>query len=425
MNTTTPYKKIAGYEAAKGEFDTCLLLYSGGLDTSVMLKWIQEEYACEVITLTIDIGQTADNLAAIKQKALELGAKNAIVYDAKKEFADTLLAEAIKANADYQGGYALSSCLSRVIISEIAVKVAQANGCQVIAHGCTGKGNDQVRFDSYITTLNQNIKIIAPVREWGMSRAEEIAYAKARGIPVAQSAAKPYSYDENMWGNTCEGGELEQTGQPADLKNMLLWCNTIENTPDQKATITIGFEAGVPTAIDGMTMPLHQIVAATNKLGATHGVGVRQNVEDRLVGFKVREVYEQPGAAILIAAHKKLEQLVSTRQENELKPFIDQKWAYLTYAAQWYDPAMQHIRAYIHNQNKKVTGTVTVELFKGNISVAALDSPYSLFDHNLMTSMEKDEVFNQNAATGFIELYNLPQKTAYHAYNYTEENHDK
>ncbi|HEX9153754.1 MAG TPA: argininosuccinate synthase [Candidatus Saccharimonadales bacterium] len=422
METTTTYKKIASYEAKKGEFDTCLLLYSGGLDTSVMLKWIQEEYECDVITLTFDIGQTVDDLEAIKQKALSLGAKDAIICDAKKEFADNILAQAIKANADYQGGYALSTCLGRVIISEIAVKVAHEKGCQVIAHGCTGKGNDQVRFDTYITTLDANLKIVAPVREWGMGRAEEIAYAEARGIPVKQSAAKPYSYDENMWGNACEGGELEQVEKTANLKDMLLWCNVLEETPDEKATVTISFEAGVPTALNGTPMPLHEIIASMNKLGAEHGVGVFQTIEDRLIGFKVREVYENPGATILIAAHKKLEYLVSTRQENEMKPFMDQKWAYMTYAAQWHEPTMHHIHAYINDQNQKVTGDVTVELFKGNVTVVALDSPYSLFDHDLMTSMTKDTIFNQNASTGFIELHSLAQKTANKTYKYKETN---
>ncbi len=417
------YQKIASYEAHKGTFVTCLLLYSGGLDTSVMLQWIQESYGCDVITLTFDIGQTADNLDAIQQKALSLGAKDAIVYDAKQEFADTLLAQAIKANADYQGGYALSTCLSRVVISEIAVKVAQEKGCQVIAHGCTGKGNDQVRFDSYITTLDPKLKIIAPVREWGMSRSEEIAYAKQHGIPVQQSLQKPYSYDENMWGNACEGGGLEQTNAVVDLKDMLLWCNTIDKAPDNKETVTIGFKAGVPFSVDGIQMALYEIIAHLNKLGAKHGVGVFQTIEDRLIGLKVREVYENPGATILIAAHKKLEHLVSTRQENELKSFMDQKWAYLTYGAQWYEPAMHHINAYIDDQNQKVTGEVTVELYKGHASVVALQSPYSLFDHALMTSMDTDTIFNQNAATGFVELYTLPQKTAHNTYAYKEMGH--
>lgn len=419
MQTTT-YQKIASYEAKKGEFNKCLLLYSGGLDTSVMLKWIKQEYGCEVITLTFDIGQTADNLETIQQKALSLGAKDAVIYDAKQEFADKILSKAIKANADYQGGYALGTCLGRVIISEIAVKIAQEKGCQVIAHGCTGKGNDQVRFDSYITTLDPNLKIIAPVREWAMSREEEIAYAKSAGIPVKQNLAKPYSYDENMWGNACEGGNLEQTEKIANLKDVLLWCKTPDEASAQKAILTIDFKSGLPVAINNSQKALHDIIAELNKLGAEHGVGIFQTIEDRLVGLKVREVYENPAATILIAAHKKLEHLVSTRQENELKTYIDQKWSYMVYGAQWFEPAMHHLNAYIDDQNKKVTGQVTVELYKGQANVVALKSPYSLFDHNLMTSMQKDTVFNQNTATGFIELYSLAAKTANKTFKYED-----
>ncbi|MFK7779606.1 MAG: argininosuccinate synthase [Candidatus Gracilibacteria bacterium] len=217
----TEYKKVASHEANKGEFTKCLLLYSGGLDTSIMLKWIQEEYNSEVIVLTIDIGQTADDLEAIKQKGIKLGAKDVIIYDAKDEFADKLLSGAIKANADYQGGYALSTPLGRITISEIAVKIAKKYGCEVVAHGCTGKGNDQVRFEGYITTLNPKLKTIAPVREWSMGRDEQIIYAEKNGIPIVQKIDKPYSYDENMWGNTGEGGEIENPELIPPQENIL------------------------------------------------------------------------------------------------------------------------------------------------------------------------------------------------------------
>lgn len=412
MKKDTSYIKVASHEAKKGTFKKCLLLYSGGLDTSVMLKWIQQEYGCQVVALTLDIGQTADNLEAIKQKALKLGALEAIVYDAKAEFADKLLAMAIKANADYQGGYALSTPLGRVVTSEIAVKIAKQYDCQVIAHGCTGKGNDQVRFEAYITTLDPGLKIIAPVREWGMGRQEEVAYAAANGIPVKQTVDSPYSYDENMWGNTGEGAEIENPSLQPKLPAILQWCRTVEAAPNKPQFITLSFQKGVPVALNGKTMPLYKLIAACNKLGGAHGVGVVQLIEDRLIGLKVRGVFENPGATILIAAHKKLELLVSTRQENELKLLIDTKWAYLLYAAQWYEPTMQHLNAYIDDQNNKVSGEVTVKLHKGQVTVVALDSPYSLFDHNLAT-FEKNTAFNQNASAGFIEIYNLPQKTAY------------
>ena len=420
MKNQSNYLKIASHEAKKGEFNKCLLLYSGGLDTSVMLKWIQDEYQCEIITLTIDLGQTADDLELIKKKAIKLGAKEAIVYDAKDEFADILLSEAIKANADYQGGYALSTPLGRVAISKVTVKIAKEYGCTVIAHGCTGKGNDQVRFEGYITTLDPTLKIIAPVREWGMGRQEEIEYAKQHNIPIKQQVDKPYSYDENMWGNTGEGGEIENPTLIPPLKNILQWCKTKEEASDKEEVVEIEFEQGIPTKINGEKMKLSKLISECNKIGSKHGVGVFHLIEDRLVGLKVRGVYENPGASILIEAHKKLEKFVSTREENELKAFIDTKWAYLTYAAKWYDPVMYHIHAFINSQNKKVTGAVKVKLFKGNIDVIALKSKYSLFNENLAT-FEKNATFNQNASAGFIEIYNLAQKTAFNVYNFESE----
>lgn len=414
------YKKIASHEAKKGEFSKCLLLYSGGLDTSVMLKWIQDEYNCEVVTLTVDVGQTSDDLKAIKQKALKLGAVEAIVYDAKDEFADDILSEAIKANADYQGGYALSDPMARAIISEVAVKIAAETGAEVIAHGCTGKGNDQVRFEGYITTLNPTLKTIAPVREWSMGRIEEIEYAKKHNIPVKQTVDVPYSYDENMWGNTAEGGEIEDPAVIAPLSKCLQWCTEPQKAPDKPELLKLTFEKGIPILINGKKMKLAKIIAKANKIGASHGVGITHMIEDRLVGMKVCGIYENPGASILIAAHKKLEMLVSTRQENELKEFIDTKWSYLAYGAQWYDPVMEHLRAYINNQNLKVSGTVTVELFKGSISVLAADSPFSLFQDKLAT-FDSIGSFNPNASAGFTEIYNLPQKTAYQTFNYKKE----
>lgn len=414
------YIKIGSYEAVKGTFKKCLLLYSGGLDTSVMLKWIQEEYSCDVVALTIDLGQSVDDLDAIKQKALDLGAVEAIVYDAKDEFADIILSEAIKANADYQGGYALSTPLGRVEISKVAVRIAKEHGCEVIAHGCTGKGNDQVRFEGYLTTLDPNIKTIAPVREWGMGRQEEIAYATKHNIPVKQQVDKPYSYDENMWGNTGEGGEIEDPKLIPPLKNILQWCETPKDAPDAEELVTFEFAQGIPRAINGKKMKLSELIFAANKIGAKHGVGVFHLIEDRVVGLKVRGIYENPGASIIIAAHKKLEHLVSTREENELKSFMDTKWAYLAYGAKWYDPVMYHILAYSNSQNKKVTGNVTVRLYKGNIEVVAVESPYSLFKADLAT-FEKNASYNQNASAGFIEIYTLAQKTAFNVYNFENE----
>ena len=411
MEQSTKYKKVASHEAEKGTFNTCLLLYSGGLDTSVMLKWIQEEYDCDVIAVTINIGQTADNLDAIKEKAFKLGAKDAVVIDAKDEFAE-LCFEAVKANADYQGGYALGCPLGRVMISKIAVQVAAEYGCEVIAHGCTGKGNDQVRFEGYITTLNPDLRIIAPVREWGMGREEELAYAEKHGIIVEQTKESPYSYDENMWANTGEGGEIENPVNIPPLEKILKWCNTTGQAPDEEQLIRIGFEQGKPVSLDGIPMNPADLVMKLNEIGGKHGVGYFHLIEDRIVGLKVRGIYENPAAHILISAHKKLEQLVSTREENELKTIMDQKWAYLCYGAKYYEPVMDNIRAYVDEQNSKVTGETTIRLYKGNCEVVALSSPWSLFDENLAT-FNKSADFNQNASSGFIELWNLPQKTSY------------
>ena len=411
MENQTTYKKVASHEAEKGTFNTCLLLYSGGLDTSVMLKWIQEEYDCDVIALTVDIGQKADNLDAIKEKGLKLGAKDVIIYDAKDEFAE-LCTEAVKANADYQGGYALGCPLGRVMISKLAVQFAAEFGCEVIAHGCTGKGNDQVRFEGYITTLNPDLKIIAPVREWNMGREEEIVYALENGIPVEQTKKSPYSYDENMWANTGEGGEIEDPALIPPLENILKWSNTPQQAPDEEELVKIGFEQGVPVSLNGVKYDNKELVLLLNEIGGKHGVGVFHLIEDRVVGLKVRGIYENPAAHILIQAHKKLEMLVSTREENELKTLMDQKWAYLMYGAKYFEPVMDNIRAYINEQNKKVTGEVTIRLYKGNCDAVSLSSPYSLFDENLAT-FNKSAAFNQNASAGFIELWNLPQKTAY------------
>jgi argininosuccinate synthase len=334
------------------------------------------------------------------------------VYDAKDQFADTLLSLAIMANADYQGGYCLSTPLGRVIISEVAVEVANQKNCQVIAHGCTGKGNDQVRFETYITTLNPSLKILAPVREWSMGRDEEIAYAKKHSIPVKQTSQKPYSYDENLWGNTGEGGEIEDPSEIPNLTNILQWCKTLDNTPDEPEILTIQFEKGIPTSVNGEKMNLSSLISRHNTVGGLHGVGVVNLIEDRMVGLKVRGIYENPGATILTLAHKKLEMLVSTRQENEFKASIDTKWAYLTYAANWYDPIMSHLHAYMKDQNQKVSGWVKVKLHKGTTVVVALHSDYSLFNSSLAT-FNKESSFNQNASAGFIEIHSLAQKTAY------------
>lgn len=406
-----PYTKVASYEGKKGEVHRVVLLYSGGLDTSVMLKWIQDEYNAEVIALTIDINQQVDDLEEIKQKALDLGAIKAIVVDAKNEFAYHYIAKGIKANASYQGKYHLSTPLGRPLLSKIAVEVAREHGADTIAHGCTGKGNDQVRIEGCVLTLAPEMKIIAPVREWSMGRDEEIAYAKKHNIPVKQSAEVPYSWDDNMWGVTGESGEIENPALIPPLDKILQVCNTIEKTPDKPEYVSIKFVKGIPVAVDDKSMRLVDLIQHLNELGAKHGVGVTHHIEDRLVGLKVRGLYEAPAATIIINAHFNLEKYVCTRQENEFKSLVDSKWAYLCYGGLWYEPLMDDLNALIDNINDKVSGLVTVKLFKGQAEVVAVETPNTIFDEKLATFMKSDS-FNQNASAGFTEIYSLQMRLA-------------
>lgn len=403
------YMKISSYEGRKGEVRKCVLLYSGGLDTSVMLKWIQDEYQAEVIALTIDIGQQADNLEEIKAKALRLGAVKAIVVDAKSEFAYNYLSKGIKANARYQGDYHLATPLGRPLLAKIAVDVARAESCDCIAHGCTGKGNDQVRIEGTVLTLAPEMKVIAPVREWGMGREEELEYAKKHGIPVKQTSELPYSYDDNMWGISAEGGEIENPALVPNLPAILQICNTIEKTPDAPQFIKLGFLRGIPVQIDGEDVELPQLIESLNKLGAQHGVGVSHHLEDRVVGLKVRGVYEAPAAHAIIRAHETLEKFVCTKSENEFKSTIDQKFGYLCYGGLWHEPLMDDLMAFIDKVNEKVTGVVTLKLFKGRADVVAVETPNSIFDEKLATFF-KSNAFNQNASPGFTEIYTMQMR---------------
>jgi len=399
------YQKITSYEAKEPK--KVLLLYSGGLDTSVMIKWIMDTYGAEVYTLTINIGQPSDNFDEVKAKALKLGAKKAFVVDAQKEFANEYLTKAIKANANYQDGYHLFCPLGRAAISKKAVEFAQKEGLDVIAHGCTGKGNDQVRFDSYITTLDPSLKIIAPVREWGLTRTEEIEYAKKHGIEVSNHNPK-YSYDENLWGNSAEGTEIEDVKLIPPLDQILIQNKVPQDAPNKPAQIEILFKEGLPVALNGTKLDLLMMIKTLAKLGAEYGIGLKHYVEDRIVGLKVRGVYEQPAAKILTFAHKSLESLVSTHEENEFKMLVDNKWASLCYRAQWYDPLINNLNSFIDQQNKKVSGKVTLVLYKGWIDVVAMDSPYSLIDSDLCSF--NSHKFNQQASASFIEHYGFQMK---------------
>lgn len=411
MQQDSTYIKVSSYEGRKGSVKKVVLLYSGGLDTSVMLKWIQETYEAQVIALTIDIGQQADDLELIRKKAIKMGAIKAIVVDAKNEFAYHYLAKGIKANASYQGKYHMSTPMGRPLLAKIAVDVAREYSADTIAHGCTGKGNDQVRIEGSILTLAPEMKIIAPVREWSMGRDEEIAYAKKHNIPVKQTIDSPYSYDDNMWGVTGESGEIENPALIPPLNKILQVCRLVEKTPAKPQYIKLRFIKGLPVAVNGKPMCLVELITHLNHVGAKHGVGVTHHIEDRLVGLKVRGLYEAPAAEIIISAHFNLEKYVSTRQENEFKSIIDTKWAYMCYGALWYEPLMDDLNAYLDKVNQKVTGLVTVKLFKGQAEVVAVETANSIFDEKLATFM-KNDTFNQNASAGFIEIYTLQMRLA-------------
>lgn len=375
-----------------------------------MLKWIQDTYKAEVIALTLDIGQQHDDLEAVRNKALKFGAVKAIILDAKEEFADTILAKGIKANACYQGDYHLSTPMGRAILAKKAVEIAKKEKADAIAHGCTGKGNDQVRIEGYILTLDPTLKIIAPVREWAMDRNEEIAYAKKYKIPVPASVNFPYSVDDNMWGMTWEGGEIEDPSLVPPIKRFLTTYTLAEEALNKPELVTLGFEKGLPVSVNGKKLQLSKLISELNKISGKHGVGVTHLLEDRLIGLKNRGVYEMPAAHTIISAHKALEKYVSTRQLNELKEMLDTKWGYLCYGALWYDPVMHAINAFNEYVNEKVTGKVTVKLFKGKAEVVAITSPYALA-HTSFTNTE-GYGFNVNASAGFIEIFTLQMKLA-------------
>ncbi len=414
MEKNDKYVKVSSYEGRKGEVKKVVLLYSGGLDTSVMIKWIKEKYKAEIIALTIDIGQQADDLIKIKEKALKLGASKAYIIDAKDEFAEEYIAKGIKANASYQGNYHLSTPLGRPLLAKLAVKIAAQEGADCIAHGCTGKGNDQVRIESTALALNPDIKIIAPVREWSMGRDEELEYAKKHGIPVKQTAEKPYSYDDNMWGVTGEGGEIESPSIIPPLKKILSVCKVPEEAVDKVEILKINFVKGVPVSINDQRMKLADLIIYLNKVGAKHALGITHHIEDRIVGLKVRGIYEAPAAEIIITAHKNLEKYVCTRIENEFKSQVDIHWGYLCYGALWLDPLMADLNAFIDHLNQKVTGTVTVRLYKGVAEVVAVETPNTIFEEKLAT-FNASTAFNQNASPGFIELYSLQMRLAQRA----------
>ncbi|MFL5830340.1 MAG: argininosuccinate synthase [Solirubrobacteraceae bacterium] len=407
------YTRTTSYEADPDEVGRVLLLYSGGLDTSVMLKWIQDEYDAEVVALTVNLGQPGEDYDVIRGKALQLGALECHVVDAREEFARDYVVPAIKANAIYGIGYPLFTALGRPLIAKLAVDHARQTGCDTIAHGCTGKGNDQVRIEATVATLAPELKVIAPVRSWRMGREEEIAYAREHGIPVkGGTEAAPYSIDDNLWGRSSEGRWIEDLDH-APEDDVFSLVTRPEDAPDEPEVLEIDFAEGVPVALGGERLGLVELIERLGEIGARHGVGIVDHIEDRIVGLKVRDIYEVPAATILLLAHRELEMLVGTIHQHQFKPSLDQKWAYLVYAGLWWEPLRTDIDAFMEASNRQVTGRIGVKLYKGSARVVTRSSPNAVYDAQLASFAQSGGLFSQEASPGFIELWTLQSRMAW------------
>ncbi|OFI49039.1 argininosuccinate synthase [Floricoccus tropicus] len=382
-----------------------ILAYSGGLDTSVAIKWLAENY--DVIAVCMDVGEGKD-LDFIHDKALTVGAIDSKVIDVKDEFAEQYVLPALQGHAYYEQKYPLVSALSRPLISKKLVEVAHEYGATTIAHGCTGKGNDQVRFEVAIAALDPNLKVVAPVREWKWSREEEINYAKENGIPVPAQLDSPYSVDQNLWGRANECGVLENpwTEAPEDAYGI---TKSIADAPDEPEYIEIEFEGGVPVKLNNEELKLGDLIQKLNNIAGVHGIGRIDHVENRLVGIKSREIYECPAAVTLLTAHKEIEDITLVRDVAHFKPIIENEFSNLIYNGLWFNPATDSLIAYIKQTQKVVNGTARVRLFKGTATVVGRKSPNSLYDENLATYTSSD-TFDQDAAVGFIKLWGLPTK---------------
>jgi argininosuccinate synthase len=411
--TRTPHTRTASYLAEPGEVHRVLLLYSGGLDTSVMLKWIQDEYEAEVVALTINLGQPGEDYDVVKGKALQLGAIAAEVVDAREEFASDFVVPSIKANAIYGLAYPLFTALGRPLIAKLAVEYARKHDCDTIAHGCTGKGNDQVRIEATIATLAPELKVIAPVRGWQMGREEEIAYARQHGIPIKGGAEHtPYSIDDNLWGRSSEGRWIEELDHAPD-DDVFQLVTRPELAPDEPEVVTVEFERGVPVGLNGERLGIVELLERAAEIGCRHGVGIVDHIEDRIVGLKVRDIYEVPAAAIVLPAHAELERLVGTIHQNQFKGELDRKWAYLVYAGLWWEPLRSDLDAYMESVNEQVTGTIGMKLYKGSARVVTRSSPNAVYDAALATFETSGGLFSQQASPGFIELWSLQSRMAH------------
>jgi argininosuccinate synthase len=391
-----------------GVKEKVVLAYSGGVDTSVAIKWLQEKYHVDVIAVTIDVGNEKD-FSVIRQKALKVGAIKALVIDGKELFVKYFIFPALQANALYEGVYPLATALSRPLMVKLLVDTAVAEGATTIAHGCTGKGNDQVRFEVGINALAPQMKIIAPAREWGMTREETIQYAQKHDIPVPVTKKSPYSIDENLWGRAIECGALEDpwAEPPADVYT---WTKNPDETPNKPQYIEIGFEKGVPVSLDGKEMDGIALIQKMNEIAGKHGIGRIDHIENRVVGIKSREIYEAPAAVVLIQAHQALEAMTMSKDQLRFKQKVAVECADLIYNGLWFSQLNRDLSAYILSSQRYVTGTVRVKLFKGQATVVGRKSPWSLYNLSLAT-YDKGDKFNQKAAEGFIHLWGLPVKT--------------
>ncbi|MFN8532575.1 MAG: argininosuccinate synthase [Dehalococcoidia bacterium] len=382
--------------------DSVVLAYSGGLDTSVAIRWIPEKYGLDVIALTIDLGNEKD-IEPIRERALKIGAKQAIVVDAREDFVRACVWPALQANALYEGKYPLATALARPLIAKLLVDTARQEGATAVAHGCTGKGNDQVRFDISISTLAPDLRIIAPVREWTWNRDDEIAYAEQQGLDLgAFVKSSPYSIDVNLWGRSIESGVLEDpwTEPPEDA---FAWTRPIDETPLKPAFVEIEFDQGIPVALDGERLDGVELIARLNRLAGEHGIGRIDHIENRFVGIKSREVYEAPAATVLLEAHRDLEQLTLSKEQQRFKQHVTREFADLVYNGFWFTMHHADLMAYVQSSQRMVSGTVRMRLSRGACAVVGRKSPNSLFSESLATYGRGDQ-FNHAAALGFIDI---------------------
>lgn len=389
--------------------DKCVLAYSGGLDTSVCIKWLQDEKNLDVIAVVGEVGQEHEGLEQVKQRALETGAIDCIIADMREDFAADYLSKALYANANFENKYPLVSALSRPLISKYLVDTAHKYGAKYVAHGCTGKGNDQVRFETSIQALDPTLEIIAPVREWDMhTRQEEMDWAEVHGVTVPTTKSKPYSIDDNLWGRAIECGVLEDpmNRPPLDIYTM---TTDPEKAPEEATEIEVEFKAGLPVAIDGEQMSYLDIIAKMNQIAGDNGFGRIDMIENRMIGVKSRECYEAPGALALIVAHRGLEDMCLEREVLRYKLHLEHDWATMVYNGQWFSPLKHAVDAFMATTQQCVTGTVRLKFYKGNCTVTGRKSDFSLYDYGLAT-YDAADTFNHKAAKGFIDLYGLSTK---------------